>query len=154
MSNLEVRAIANPKELDEMYHQRWLVLRAPLGMDRGTEKDIHDEKAFHLVAILTDKIVGSARLVELSPELGNISYVAVLPDFQKQGIGTKLMEKLIEQSRKKNLQRLKLKSRITAVNFYQKLGFSAAGEPFDYLGIPHVFMYLDIPAFPKQDADW
>jgi ribosomal protein S18 acetylase RimI-like enzyme len=144
-SNIEVRPIKNDKELKEMYYQRWLVLRAPLGMDRGTEKDKYDDSAFHLVAVSNDKVIGSARLRELSPELGSIAYVAVLPEFQHQGIGTKLIEKLIGKAQEQNIKTLRLMTRLSALGFYKRLGFLEQGTPFDYLGVPHIFMFLNFP---------
>ncbi len=144
MPIIEVRPIQNKQELDEMYYQRWLVLRAPLGMDRGTEKDKYDDRAFHVVAVCHDKVIGSARLRELSEELGSIAYVSVLPEFQNQGIGTKLIQELIEAGRKKNLKRLRLMTRINALGFYKKLGFSETGKPFVYLDIPHIFMGFNL----------
>jgi len=149
MDNIEVRPIRDNLELNQLFYQRWQVLRAPLSMDRGSEKDSYEDSAFHLVAVCHNQIVGSARLRELSTELGSIAYVAVLPEFQNQGIGTKLIKKLIETATEKNLKRLRLRSRISALNFYQKLGFSPEGERFDYLGIPHIFMHLDIPTSLK-----
>ncbi len=144
MLNIEVRPAKDRQELEDMYYQRWLVLRAPEGMDRGTEKDKYDDSAFHLVAVCNDKVIGSARLRELSPELGSIAYVSVLPEFRNQGIGTKLVNKLIEKAKEENLKRLRLMTRITALGFYKRLGFLEAGEPFDYLDIPHIFMYFKI----------
>ena len=142
IANLQVRSIENQRELEEMYYQRWLVLRAPLGMAQGTEQDKYDASALHVVAVCDRKIIGSARLRELSPGIGGIAYVCVLPEFQHQGIGTKLIQKLIEKAQDKQLKTLRLRSRITALDFYQRLGFSTEGEPFDYLNIPHVFMNL------------
>ncbi|MCW6050379.1 GNAT family N-acetyltransferase [Microcoleus sp. A2-C5] len=144
MPNIDIRPVKNAQELEEMFYQRWLVLRSPLGMERGSEKDDHENGACHIIATGDRKIIASGRLRELSPELGSISYVAVLPEFQNQGIGTKLMEKLIAQAKENNFKTLRLMSRINAVQFYQKLGFSAQESPFDYLGIPHVFMQLEI----------
>lgn len=144
MFNIEVRPIKNETELDDMYYQRWLVLRAPLGMARGTEKDKYDNSAFHLVAACNDRVIASARLRELSEELGSIAYVSVLPEFCNQGIGTKLIEKFIETAKEKNLKSLRLMSRISALRFYQRLGFSDIGEPFDFMDIPHKFLSLEI----------
>lgn len=146
MFNIEVRPVKNETELDDLYYQRWLVLRAPLGMDRGTEKDKYDNSAFHLVAVCNDFVIGSARLRELSEELGSIAYLSVLPEFRNQGIGTKLIERLIEKAKEKNLKSLRLMSRMSAFRFYQRLGFSDIGEPFDFLDIPHKFMGLKIGA--------
>lgn len=144
MSNIDIRPVKNAQELEEMFYQRWLVLRSPLGMEKGSEKDSHEEDAFHLIAMCDRKIIASARLRELSPELGSISYVAVLPEFQNQGIGTKLIEKLIAKSQEKNLKAVRLMSRINAIKFYQRVGFTEQDNPFDFLGIPHVFMQLEI----------
>ncbi len=144
MLNIEVRPVENQQELEDLYYQRWLVLRSPEGMDRGTEKDKYDDSAFHVVALCNNKVVGSARLRELSPELGSIAYVSVLPKFRNQGIGTKLMEMLIEKAKEKELKYLRLMTRITALEFYKRLGFSERGAPFDYLDIPHIFMFLKI----------
>lgn len=142
---IEIRPIQNKRELDDMYYQRWLVLRAPLGMDRGTEKDKHDDRAFHLVALCENKIIGSARLRQLSAELGSIAYVAVLSEFRSQGLGTKLIKKLIEIAQEKNLKSLRLMARINTLSFYNRIGFLEEGEPLNFLGIPHIFMYANLP---------
>jgi|GEM_PF-822817 len=144
IANLQVRPIENQTELEEMYYQRWLILRAPLGMAQGTEQDKYDPSAFHVVAVCDRKIIGSARLRELSPEVGSIAYVCVLSEFRHQGIGTKLIQRLIEVAQEKKLKSVRLKSRMTALEFYQRLGFSTNGEPFDFLNIPHIFMSLDL----------
>ena len=144
MLNIEVRPVKNQQELEDMYYQRWLVLRAPVEMNRGTEKDKYDSTAFHLVAVCNDRVIGSARLRELSEELGSIAYVSVLPEFRNQGIGTKLIEKLIEKAKEKNLKHLRLMTRLTALDFYKRLGFLEIGDPFDFLDIPHRFMVFNL----------
>ncbi len=161
IANLQVRPIKNQKELEEMYYQRWLVLRAPLGMVQGTEQDKYDSSAFHVIAVCDRlrgsvaerTIVGSARLRELSPEIGSIAYVCVLPEFRRQGIGTKLIQKLIEAAQVRQLKSLRLKSRMTAVDFYQRLGFSTNGEAFDFLNIPHIFMSFNLPLSSEKPSD-
>jgi len=144
MPQVDIHPVKNQQELEEMFYQRWLVLRSPLGMEIGSERDNHEDGALHLIAMCDRKIIASARLRELSPKLGSISYVAVLPEFQNQGIGTKLIKKLIAKAQQKNLKILRLMSRINAIKFYQKLGFSEQENPFEYLGIPHIFMQLEI----------
>ena len=144
MPQVDIHPVKNQQELEEMFYQRWLVLRSPLGMEIGSERDNHEDGALHLIAMCDRKIIASARLRELSPKLGSISYVAVLPEFQNQGIGTKLIKNLIAKAQQKNLTTLRLMSRINAIKFYQKVGFSEQENPFDYLGIPHIFMQLEI----------
>ena len=144
MLPLDIREVNNQQELEEMFDQRWLVLRSPLGMEKGSERDNHEDTAVHLIAMCDRKIIASARLRESSPGLGNISYVAVLPEFQNQGIGTKLIENLIVKAQEKNLKAVRLMSRINAIKFYQRIGFSEQDNPFEFLGIPHIFMQLEI----------
>ncbi|NQE33129.1 GNAT family N-acetyltransferase [Microcoleus asticus] len=144
MPQVDIHPVKNQQELEEMFYQRWLVLRSPLGMEIGSERDSHEDDALHLIAMCDRKIIASARLRELSPKLGSISYVAVLPEFQNQGIGTKLIKNLIAKAQQKNLNTLRLMSRINAIKFHQKLGFSEQENPFEYLGIPHIFMQLEI----------
>ena len=144
MPQVDIHPVKNQQELEEMFYQRWLVLRSPLGMEIGSERDNHEDDALHLIAMCDRKIIASARLRELSAKLGSISYVAVLPEFQNQGIGTKLIKNLIAKAQQKNLKTLRLMSRINAIKFYQKLGFYEQDNPFDYLGIPHIFMQLEI----------
>jgi N-acetylglutamate synthase-like GNAT family acetyltransferase len=141
---IDLRPVKNQQELADMFYQRWLVLRSPLGMEIGSERDSHEDSAIHIVAAIDRTIIGSGRLRELSPELGSIAYIAVLPEYQNRGIGTKIIEQLILQAREKHFKTVRVMSRIDAVDFYKKQGFSEQGNSFEYLGIPHVFMQLEI----------
>ncbi|NET25779.1 GNAT family N-acetyltransferase [Okeania sp. SIO1I7] len=144
MREFQIRLIQNQQEKDAMYYQRWLVLRAPINMEIGTEKDEYEDSALHIIAICKQKIIGSARLREISKELGSIAYISVLPEFQCQGIGTALIKKIIEIAREKQLKHLRVMTRISASQFYRKIGFIETGEPFKFLGIPHQFMYFNL----------
>lgn len=152
MQFIEIRTIQTEKERSSLFYQRWLVLRKPMGMPQGTEQDQYEESSFHVIAVCDRQIVGSARLRELSEELGSIAYVCVLPEFQSQGIGTKLVQKLIEIAQEQNLKRLRVMTRTQAFNFYQKLGFVEQNKPINFLGIPHQFMYFNLPSFEKKTS--
>jgi ribosomal protein S18 acetylase RimI-like enzyme len=156
-----VRAVETQQELKAMLYQRWLVLREPLGLPLGTESDRYDDIATHLIAVIsgdsaarnsesadslmpsTAPIVGSARLRELSPTVGGIAYVAVLPEFQHQGIGSALVQQLIELAKAQSFSQLRVMSRLPAAHFYRRFGFVEQGEPITYLDTPHWFMYLN-----------
>ncbi len=146
MPEFKICLIQNQQEQEEMYYQRWLVLRAPINLERGTEKDQYDDHALHFIAVWNRQIIGSARLREMSKELGSIAYLAVLPEFQSQGIGTALIKKIIEIAKQKHLKFLRVMSRISASQFYKRIGFRETGEPFEFLEVPHQFMYLNLPS--------
>jgi len=154
MSQIEIRA-PYPQELAGMYHQRWTVLRQPLGKPPGSERDRADEaegtyyaiasgSERSSIALIEGNIIGSARLRLIKEGVGSIAYVAVLPEFSRQGIGTKLMEFLLNLAQEKRLHTVRVCSRITAQSFYEKLGFSPISDPFIRIGIPHVKMEISL----------
>ncbi|NEQ73632.1 MAG: GNAT family N-acetyltransferase [Okeania sp. SIO2C9] len=144
MREFQIRLIQNQQEKDAMYYQRWLVLRAPINMEIGTEKDEYEDSALHIIAICKQQIIGSARLREISEELGSIAYLCVLPEFQFQGIGTAITKKIIEIAKQKQLKHLRVMTRLSASKFYKRIGFIETGEPFQFLDIPHQFMYFNL----------
>ncbi|WP_138506280.1 GNAT family N-acetyltransferase [Nostoc sp. PA-18-2419] len=139
-----IRSVLSEAELTEMYYVRWLVLRKPLEMAQGTEQDNHEKDSFHLLAIVNERIVGSARLREVFGELGLISYVAVLPEFRNQRIGSRLIKKLINKAQTNKLKFLKLNARTPVLKFYKRLGFQETSQVFEYLGIPHITMEMKL----------
>lgn len=146
MLDFQISLVQNQQQKEEMYEQRWLVLRAPIHLERGTERDKYDAHALHFIAVNNRQIIGSARLREMSTELGSIAYLAVLPEFQSHGVGTALIKKIIEIAEKKYLKSLRVMSRINASKFYQRIGFQETGESFEFLGIPHQFMNFNLPS--------
>ncbi|MEM3421106.1 MAG: ribosomal protein S18-alanine N-acetyltransferase [Candidatus Hadarchaeum sp.] len=68
--------------------------------------------------------------------IGHILAIAVDPAFQRQSLGTLLMNNIIERFRKKGVKLVRLevrKSNVGAQQFYKKLGFLERGEmPFYY----------------------
>ena len=143
-NNIEIRLVQNELERQTLYFQRWLVLRKPLGLARGTEQDKYENQAITLIAVIEEKIVGSVRFRILANNLGGLSYLAVLPEFQGQGIGKQLVLHLIEIARERGVKTVKAKARKGVLGFYEKLGFVARGEEIMFLGIPHVFVCLDM----------
>ena len=136
-----------PDEYSAMYYQRWLVLREPLGMPLGSEQDRFDEQpvqhnCHYAIATTEDMIVGSARLRPIKSEVASIAYVAVLPEFSRRGIGTKLIEHCCDTARQNQWHTICIRSRTSAQDFYTKLGFKATTKPFTFMEIPHIDMQL------------
>lgn len=73
-----------------------------------------------------DRIVGVAALHVEDTDVGKIKWVYILPEFQKRGIGTALIEHLESESKKIGLKKLWLRTlgdAQWAVSFYEKLGY-------------------------------
>lgn len=153
MTLIEIRP-PRASEYSAMFHQRWLVLRQPLGRPPGSEQDRFDTDEtvprHYVIACAGPRLVGSARLRLLEPGVGSIAYVAVLPEFARQGIGTGLMQALIAIAQQQSMKTLCLRARTSAQAFYEKLGFTATTPPFLHIGIPHVDMQRHVTGPLKQ----
>jgi len=104
------------------------------------EWDDEDSSSLHIVAILNDKAVATARLTQE----GKIGRMAVLKAYRKQGIGSMMLVKLIEIAKPRGLQHITLWSQTHAQRFYKKHGFITYGDEFLDAGIPHIKMTLKI----------
>jgi predicted GNAT family N-acyltransferase len=102
------------------------------------EYDDADLRCLHAVAWDGQKPVGTARLDVL--EDGRIGRVAVLKDYRRRGVGSLLMQELEQIARSRGLVRLWFHSQISAVPFYESLGYSTYGEEYLEAGIPHLSM--------------
>ncbi|NLM13658.1 MAG: ribosomal protein S18-alanine N-acetyltransferase [Epulopiscium sp.] len=85
--------------------------------------------AYYIVAESEDAVLGYAGMWIIVDE-GHITNIAVHPDFQHQGVGTLLMQHLIDEAKRKHFFGLTLEvreSNIKAQNLYRKFGFVSEG---------------------------
>lgn len=99
-----------------------------------SEKSFRDEMnnklAVYLVAKQDGRCIGYAGFWNVSGE-GGITNVAVLPEYRRTGVGSRLIKKMIDAARSLNLEMLTLevrKSNISAQGLYKKYGFDIIGE--------------------------
>ena len=120
------------------------------GVPLDEELDEHEAQATHLVARVDGRPVGTLRWRVVPPATAKIERVAVLRDMRGAGLGRMLIEAALQQAAAAGIHRALLNAQASAVDFYRRLGFVIAGEPFDEAGIPHVRMQLDnVP--PRTD---
>ncbi len=87
------------------------------------------EYCLYLVAEKADKIVGFAGLTKLGNE-GDIDKVMVREDCRGEGVSSILMEKLLEEGRKRGIEAFTLEVRAgnaPAIGLYTKFGFASEG---------------------------
>lgn len=128
----------------EAYPIRKMVFIEEQGVPESLELDEFDSIASHALAYLASQCVGTARLIPAQDGIGYIGRMAVLRDFRKQGIGRQLLQSLIELSKAQGFASIKLHAQLTAIPFYERLGFVAIGNIYDEAGIAHRDMILDI----------
>ena len=104
------------------------------------EIDEYDQVAQHLIVFLNLKPIGTARIFNAD---GNeeshlkIGRLALLEEHRHQGIGSKMMERLLDYAQNNNCKKLSLNAQIDALAFYEKFGFIAEELVFDEGGISH-----------------
>ena len=113
--------------------------------EQGVPPDIElDEKDPHCVhAIAFDQqgtAVGTGRLL---PD-AHIGRMAVLEERRRHGIGSLLLNSLIDVARQRGDREVLLSAQIHAVAFYRRHGFETVGEIYEEAGIPHRAMRRSI----------
>lgn len=76
---------------------------------------------------LENKIVGTTTLIlcyKIGGHLGFIEDVAILPEYQKQGIGKIMMDEIIQRAKKLGCYKVVLLCKDENVGFYEKCGMN------------------------------
>jgi predicted GNAT family N-acyltransferase len=105
----------------------------PLDLDR----DDDDPRSIHVLARALDgNAIGTGRL---APD-GRIGRMAVLSGWRGRGVGTTLLQTLLELARTRKFESVTAHAQRDATPFYLQHGFKPEGEPFEEAGIPHLHM--------------
>ncbi len=114
------------------------------GVPEADEVDDQDDQAVHLLARLDGVPVGTARLLAYGGT-GKVGRVCVLQSARGTGLGAALMQQTVAQFRAMpGVTKVTLGAQLTAVPFYERLGFVPYGDVFLDAGIDHRNMVLDI----------
>lgn len=101
------------------------------------EWDKMDEHCIHAVA--TDKAgapIGTGRLM---PD-GHIGRIAVLASARGNGVGSQILQSLMQVAKERGDKRVVLSSQSKVQSFYTRFGFTAVGKEFIEAGIKHIDM--------------
>jgi len=75
---------------------------------------------------------------------GHIGRMAVLKNYRNKGVGSAVLEALINFSKTLKMKSVYLHAQTTAIPFYEKHGFKTSSEEFMDAAIPHKSMTLDL----------
>ncbi len=110
------------EETIAIYQAEW-----PLhDIDDFENKYVNNGGAF---LVITDggRVIGTGALHRLEDQVGEIKRLWLLPEYQGQGLGRRMMEELLAIAREKGYTRLRLETtpafQVKAYHFYRKLGF-------------------------------
>ena len=117
------------------------------GVPEALEWDGIDAECVH--AIAEDDAGAAIGCGRLLPD-GHIGRMAVRPDWRGRGVGSALLEALVDIATKRGDAKAMLNAQTHAMPFYARYGFAAVGEPFDEAGIPHQAMEARLPVHSRE----
>lgn len=68
--------------------------------------------------------------------------MAVLPNDQGKGFGLQLLQYLVDYCKSQGVKNLWCNARVSAIDFYKKIGFETVGEPYERNQISYIKMQL------------
>ena len=119
-------------------HVRETVFVDEQRVPRELEFDERDALCRHVLVFDGGAAVGTGRL-DLDYG-GKVGRVAVVATHRRAGVGTAVMERLHSIARDAGLPRLWCHAQLTAVPFYERLGYVSSGAHFEEASIEHVRM--------------
>ena len=123
-----------------MVNLRNEILRKPLGLV-FTEEELEQEKEDILMgAFEDDRLLACCLLTPMDSGTVRLRQMAVPNNMQGKGVGRALMIFAENVARDLGYRKLCMHARKTALGFYEKLGYTVAGEEFLEVTIPHFTM--------------
>ena len=114
------------------------ILRKPLGL-RSSEEQLRAESGDHHLACFRDgRLIACLVLTPVSNDAVKMRQVAVAADCQRRGVGRALALYAERFAAGLGYSEMTAHARETAVPFYEKLGYTAIGDRFMEVGIPHI----------------
>ena len=106
-----------------------------------------DEDAQHFGVLLDGDIICVASIYLESVEsklVARLRKFATLPSFQGKGAGSFMLENLVHSLKQQGVNYLWFDARESALNFYQRFGFSVKGERFYKNTVPYFKMHANL----------
>lgn len=111
-------------------------------LEPGEAQDLH----LGIVGDPSGRVLACGRLGRNHRGELQIYQMAVMPEYQRRGLGKRILQGLIEAGIARGAERIVLDARVAKVPFYQKSGFEPTGSPFasPRTGVPHIKMQKQI----------
>ena len=142
MTTIHVRTVSSKSELKRAFAIRLRVFVKEQGVPQEIELDRDDPRAMHLLAIVSGKAVGTARVV-MRGGSAKIGRMAVLKSYRRKGVGIRLLKRAVQMARRTGAKKIYLHAQVPVIGFYENLTFRCLGPVFDEAGIPHRKMVFE-----------
>jgi predicted GNAT family N-acyltransferase len=137
----------NSKLYQQACQLRYQLFYQPHGLSFDSVFNSQETESLHLGIIDRDLLLAYGQLTQQNAQTYKIGQMVVHPNYQRQGLGKKVLAELIKIAQQKNANKIVLDARISAVNFYQQLGFKkilGTKHPSATTGVPHIYMELEL----------
>ncbi|MCD6063150.1 MAG: N-acetyltransferase [Flavipsychrobacter sp.] len=125
----------------KVYDLREEVLRQPIGLSLKDEDLSGDDLDTVVIAESGGELLGCVMIHPThEPSVLKLRQMAVSPAHQKKGIGQLMIAAAEEECKRAGAGRIILHARLTAEDFYKKLGYATVSDTFTEVGLPHVVM--------------
>ncbi len=108
------------------------------------EIDQYENACFHVTMYDGDQPVATGRILPKNAVQVKFGRVAVQKEVRGTGLGRVLMEEMEKKTRELGYKEIVLGGQVSAVPFYEKLGYTAFGEMFLDGGIDHRMMKKEL----------
>lgn len=105
-----------------------------------------DDEAFHFGGYVDQKLVSVASLFPDGPDKVRLRKFAIVPEMQKQGLGSKMLQEMQAFLSKSDFSTMWCDARMDAASFYVKNGFTTYGDVFHKNGVAYVKAEYKVPA--------
>jgi len=135
----------NSEEFEEAIEIRYNELFKDKNLPKSITVDDLDKTSIHCIAKYGEQVIGYGRL-SIDGDKGKISQMAVKKEYQKKGVGRKIVLTIVEKAKELKIPHLYMAARVHVIGFYEKLGFHVTGEifPSKITQIPHKTMVMDL----------
>jgi predicted GNAT family N-acyltransferase len=135
------RWVSDAPELERALAIRRRVFCEEQGVAVEVELDGLDDSSLHLLALggRESIAVGTLRLRVDGP-VALIGRIAVAREWRRRGIAAQMIEIALARAREERCRRARLAAQVVAQPLYEHAGFSVESDPFDQVGITHVWM--------------
>lgn len=146
-AQIVITPVKNEGELMQALALREIVFIEEQSVPESMERDEDDATALHVLAMASGHAVGTGRLVVLAQppqgevgKWGRIGRMAVLQAYRRSGVGSRLLETLESEARKRHIDGIMLHAQLSAMDFYKRHGYVPNGAVFEEAGMPHLEM--------------
>jgi predicted GNAT family N-acyltransferase len=148
----EAILVEDPILLEKIFALRYDVFVLEQKVPEELERDEEDNTAIHAVILDGEDVVATGRLV-IHGNIGKIGRMAVKKGLRHQGLGGKILQKLLETGAEKGISHFYLHAQLYVRDFYAKHGFVPVGEVFEEAGILHQKMELKKKGAPEEGVE-